>query len=61
MIAAAIITVNQRGTEDTVVLAVALKYTMHLGDLMCGFLHNLGNLEGKMVSIKRCLMLLEIP
>ena len=28
---------------------------------MTGFLHNLGNTESKMVSIKRCLKLLEIP
>jgi ABC-type multidrug transport system fused ATPase/permease subunit len=34
---------------------------MSLGDLMCGFLHNMGNIESKMVSIKRCLKLLEIP
>jgi len=34
---------------------------MSLGDLMTGFLHNLGNTESKMVSIKRCLKLLEIP
>jgi len=34
---------------------------MSLGDLMTGFLHNIGNTESKMVSIKRCLKLLEIP
>lgn len=32
-----------------------------LGDFMTGVIHNIGNLESKMVSIKRCLKLLEIP
>jgi ABC-type multidrug transport system fused ATPase/permease subunit len=34
---------------------------MMLGDFMTGVIHNIGNLESKMVSIKRCLKLLEIP
>jgi len=34
---------------------------MSLGDFMTGLIHNIGNLESKMVSIKRCLKLLEIP
>jgi len=32
-----------------------------LGDFMTGLIHNIGNLESKMVSIKRVLKLLEIP
>lgn len=61
MVIAAVLCVLNRNVSDTIVLAVAFQWVMSLGDLMTGFLHNMGNVESKMVSIKRCLKLLEIP
>lgn len=61
MVIAAVLCVMNRNVSDTIVLAVAFQWVMSLGDLMTGFLHNMGNVESKMVSIKRCLKLLEIP
>ena len=61
MIIAAILCAKSKNAENTVLVAVGFQYVMCLGDLMCGFLHNMGNLEKTLVSIKRCLKLLEIP
>lgn len=61
MVITAVLCVQNRTTKNTVFLSVAFQWVMSLGDLMTGFLHNLGNTESKMVSIKRCLKLLEIP
>jgi len=60
MVITAILCVQNRNLDNTVFLSVAFQWVMSLGDLMTGFLHNLGNTESKMVSIKRCLKLLEI-
>lgn len=61
MVIAAILCAKSKTAENTVLVAVGFQYVMCLGDLMCGFLHNMGNLEKTLVSIKRCLKLLEIP
>jgi len=61
MILTIIMMVQARAATNAVVLSVAFQWIMMLGDFMTGFIHNIGNLESKMVSIKRCLKLLEIP
>jgi len=61
MIITIIMMVRNRTETNAVVLSVAFHWIMMLGDFMTGFIHNIGNLESKMVSIKRCLKLLEIP
>jgi len=53
--------VYNRDASNPVVLSVGFQWIMMLGDFMTGLIHNIGNLESKMVSIKRCLKLLEIP
>lgn len=53
--------VQNKDVTNAVILSVGLQRIMTLGDFMTGLIHNIGNLESKMVSIKRCLMLLEIP
>jgi len=61
MIITIIMMVYNRTATNAVVLSVAFQWIMMLGDHMTGIIHNIGNLESKMVSIKRCLKLLEIP
>lgn len=61
MLVATLIVCRSKTADNTVAVAVCINYIMTLGDLMCGFLHNVGNLEKTMVSVKRCFKLLEIP
>ena len=61
MVIASLLCAASKNADNTVYVAVAFQYVMSLGDLMTGFLHNMGNVEKTMVSIKRCLKLLEIP
>lgn len=61
MILTIIMMVYNRTETNAVALSVAFQWIMMLGDFMTGLIHNIGNLESKMVSIKRCLKLLEIP
>lgn len=61
MVITVIMMVQNRSATSAVVLSVAFEWIMMLGDHMTGLIHNIGNVESKMVSIKRCLMLLEIP
>jgi len=61
MVISAILCAKSKTPENTIYAAIAFPYVMTTGDLMTGFLHNMGNLEKTMISIKRCLKLLEIP
>lgn len=61
MVITVIMMVQNRNATNAVILSVAFEWIMMLGDHMTGIIHNIGNLESKMVSIKRCLMLLDIP
>lgn len=61
MIITVIMMVQNRNATNAVVISVGFEWIMMLGDHMTGIIHNIGNLESKMISIKRCLKLLEIP
>ena len=61
MIIAGILCAKSKTPENTIYVAVSFGCIMAVGDHMTGFLHNMGNLEKNMISVKRCLNLLEIP
>lgn len=61
MIVTASFCVFDNKVQDTVVIAIAFQYIVQLGDLMTGFIHNVGNMEGKLINIGKVLKLLEIP
>lgn len=53
--------VNNRDKSNAVVISIALKEILELGSSIKSVIHRFKNLDGNMVSIKRCLNLLEIP
>jgi len=61
MVISAILCARSKTPENIIYAAIAFQFVMTTGDLMCGFIHNMGYLEKTMISIKRCLKLLEIP
>ena len=46
---------------DPILLAIVFQKCLHLSGSLCGLIHAMANLEGIMIKIQRCFVLMEIP
>jgi hypothetical protein len=61
MLATSVLCLMLRQKEDLVLLSMVFKYILELQGYLIYMLFSLGDLERQMISVIRCLKLIEIP